>query len=290
MARMLAGKVAVVTGASRGAGRGIALALGDAGATVYVTGRTSRGGPTPADGAPGTIEETAEDVTARGGQGIFVRVDHTIDADVAALFERVRDERGGLDILANAVWGAGDGFMEDMQSFGSRPFWDQPDRFWHQTMAAGAYAYFAASRHAAALMSARSGGLIVHVSEPTDPAGAGFPGQLCWDLAHDCINRMVRGMSLESKPAKIAVIGLLPGFMRTERVLMSLTTDELKRFFGFDRSESPEYLGRAVAALAADRDILVKTGHLLNVADVASEYGFTDIDGRHIPRFEAKPS
>jgi NAD(P)-dependent dehydrogenase (short-subunit alcohol dehydrogenase family) len=282
----LKGSVAVVAGASRGAGRGIALALGEAGATVYVTGRTVRGGPPPPDGAPGTVEDTADEVTARGGVGIPVRVDHTAEADVAALFERVRAEQGGrLDVLANAVWGGNERYMEDVQTYGGRPFWEQPLRFWPQTMVAGPYAYLVASCHAARLMAARHKGLIVHVTDGIDPDGTQYRGQLFWDLSHECINRMVLGMSLEAKSSGIAVVALNPGFMRTERVVRALQTEELKRAYRFDRSESPEYVGRAAAALAADPKVLDKTGRLLWVADLAQEYGFTDVDGRYVPRF-----
>jgi NAD(P)-dependent dehydrogenase (short-subunit alcohol dehydrogenase family) len=285
----LTGRVAVVAGASRGAGRGIALALGEAGATVYVAGRTVRGGPKPPDGAPGTIEDTAEEVTARGGAGIPVRADCTVEAEVAAVFDRVGREQGKLDILANAVWGAADVLptLEDEQADWGHPFWEQSLGQWHGQMTAGPFAYFLTSSHAARLMASAGTGLIVSV---TDGVVDGAPpdeyqGQLLWDLSHHCINRMMRGMAVEAKPHGIAVITLMPGFMRTERVLMNLKTEELKKFYRFDLSESPEYLGRAVAALAADPDVLRKTGNIHFVGDLAREYGFTDIDGRSIPRF-----
>jgi NAD(P)-dependent dehydrogenase (short-subunit alcohol dehydrogenase family) len=285
----LKGKVAVVAGASRGAGRGIALALGEAGATVYVTGRTTRSGPKPADDAPGTVEDTAEQVTARGGVGIPVRADYTVATDVAAVFERVRREQGKLDVLANAVWGGADAFpsMEEWQASWSRPFWEQPLDLWQHMMTAGPHAYLLASCHAARLMAAAGKGLIVGVTDGViDGAPAGeYGGQLVWDLAHVCINRMLLGMGVEGKPHNIAVLTLMPGFMQTERVLRNLKTEEMKQMFRFDRSESPEYLGRAVAALAADANVLEKTGKILFVADLAQEYGFTDVDGRLIPRF-----
>jgi NAD(P)-dependent dehydrogenase (short-subunit alcohol dehydrogenase family) len=282
-------KVAVVAGASRGAGRGIALALGEAGATVYVAARTVRGGPRPPDGAPGTIEETAEEISSRGGCGIAVRTDCTALADVAALFDRVHEEQGKLDVLANAVWGGADAFqsMEDWQESWRRPFWEQPFNQWNQMIVAGPIAYYLASCHAARLMAAGGGGLIVGVTDGiidgTPPEE--YQGQLMWDLGHHCINRLMLGMSVEGKPHRIAVVTLMPGFMRTERVMMNLKTEELKKMFRFDLSESVEYIGRAVAALATDSDVLNKTGAIHFVADLAREYGFTDVDGKAIPRF-----
>jgi NAD(P)-dependent dehydrogenase (short-subunit alcohol dehydrogenase family) len=285
----LEGKVAVVAGASRGAGRGIALALGEAGATVYVAARTVRGGPRPADGAPGTIEDTADELTARGGRGIAVRTDCAELADVAALFKRVQEDEGRLDVLANAVWGGADTFqsMEDWQESWKHPFWEQPFDQWREMIVAGPIAYFLTSCQAARLMAAAGGGLIVGV---TDGIVDGVPpeqyqGQLMWDLGHHCINRLMLGMAVEGKPQRIAVVTLMPGFMRTERVMMNLKSEELKKMFRFDLSESVEYIGRAVAALAGDPDVLAKTGKIHFVADLAREYGFTDVDGKVIPRF-----
>jgi NAD(P)-dependent dehydrogenase (short-subunit alcohol dehydrogenase family) len=285
----LKGRVAVVAGASRGAGRGIALAFGEAGATVYVVGRTTRDGPRPPDGAPGTIEDTAEEVTARGGTGIPVRADCTLEAEVAAAFERIEREQGKLDVLANSVWGGADVFrsMEEWQASWGRSFWEQPLGQWQGMMTAGAFAYFLTSYHAARLMAAGGKGLIVGVTDGIiDGAAADeYQGQLVWDLAHHCINRLMSGIAAEGKPRGIAAVTLMPGFMQTERVLMNIQTEELKKLFRFDLSESPEYLGRAVAALAADDNVLAKTGKIHFVADLAREYGFTDIDGRLIPRF-----
>jgi NAD(P)-dependent dehydrogenase (short-subunit alcohol dehydrogenase family) len=289
--KQLNGKVAVVAGASRGAGRGIARVLGEAGAIVYVAGRTTRDGPRPRDGAPGTVEDTAEEVTARGGVGIPARADCTVEADVAALFERVRREQGRLDILANAVWGALDAFtsVEEWFAAMNRPFWEQPLCLWQNMMTAGPYAYFLTSCHAARLMVAAKRGLIVGV---TDGVMDGVPegnceygGQLVWDLAHACINRMLHGMGAEGKSHNIAVVTLMPGFMQTERVLMHMKSEEVKKMFGFEKSESTEYVGRAVAGLAADASVMEKTGKIHFVADLAREYGFTDVDGRYIPRF-----
>lgn len=285
----LKGRVALVAGASRGAGRGIAVALGEAGATVYVTGRSVRGGPPPAGGAPGTIDDTAAEVTARGGVGIAVPTDHTREADVVALFERIATEHGRLHVLANAVWGGHDEVTsvdEWMPSMGV-PFWDKPAAEWQHMMMAGPYAYWLTTCRALRLMAKAKSGLVVGVTdffvEGANPDDYG--GQLMSELAHTTINRLMKCMSAEAKPKRVAVITLMPGFMRTERVQTFLTTDKLKKMFRYDLSETPEYLGRAVAALAADPKALAKTGTIQFVADLAQHYGFTDADGKAVPRF-----
>jgi NAD(P)-dependent dehydrogenase (short-subunit alcohol dehydrogenase family) len=294
----LAERVAVVSGASRGAGRGIALALGDAGAVVYVAARSTRAGRRPADGAPGTIEDTAEEVTRRGGAGVAVQTDFTREEEVSALFDRVRSDHGRLDIVANAVWGAADAWTsgEDAMASWGRAFWEEPAGGWDRMMMAGPYAYYLASVHAARLMRESGGGLIVGVTDgvfaregepaPSAHEGGAAMGPLLWDLAHACINRMLAGMAAEAKASGIAVVTLMPGFMRTERVVAYLKTEKQRRAMGFDRSESTEYIGRAVAALAADGAVLKKSGRIHFVADLAREYGFTDADGRQVGRFQ----
>jgi NAD(P)-dependent dehydrogenase (short-subunit alcohol dehydrogenase family) len=285
LADSLHGKVAVVAGASRGCGRGIALALADAGATVYVTGRTTRTGPGPVDQAPGTIEDTAEEVTRRGGRGIPARIDHTDAAQVDELFARVRRDHGRLDILACAVWGGNERFVDPVWK---EPFWNQPVRVWDECMGAGPQAFWIAAHAASRLMAERRAGLIVAITEPiieTSP----FGGNLQWDLfehlPHYSLNRLVGVLARDARTAGIAIIGLLPGFMKTERVEMHLRDEKLRRQFRYDLAESTEYAGRAVAALAADSNVLSKAGELIFVADAAKEYGFTDIDGRYIENF-----
>jgi len=277
--KTLEGKVAIAAGASRGAGRGIALALGEAGATVYVAARTSKRGPKPPDNAPGTIEETAAEVTARGGQGIAVRADLSAEEQVAALFRRVEKDQGRLDVLANSVWSA------NFMPVWSKRFWDLSATLWQETLQTVS-AYWHTSVHAARLMGKQRHGLIVYVTDNLRPDASGYRGQILHDLGHECLNRLVIGLSRETKKSKIAVVGLNSGFMRTERVLMHMTTEARKKQFRFDLSESPEYIGRAVAALAADRNAMRKTGQLLWAANLAKEYGFTDIDGRYIPLFD----
>lgn len=294
MAETLSGHVAVVAGASRGGGKGIALALGEAGATVYVAGRTSLDGPKPRDGAPGTIEETADEVTRRGGRGIAVRVDCTNDADVARLFAQIAAEQGRLDIVANAVWGAADAHqsMDDWMASWGTPFWEQSTAAWQHMMGAGPYAYYLTATYGARLMTKyKKRGLIVGITDgyvetaPGQPADAMGGGPLVWSLSHQCINLLMKGIAAEGRKHRISVVTLMPGFMQTERVVRLLTTEKLKKQFGFEKSESTQYIGRAVAALAADRQVSAKSGKICFVADLALEYGFTDVNGQRVPRF-----
>jgi NAD(P)-dependent dehydrogenase (short-subunit alcohol dehydrogenase family) len=270
----LKNRVAVVTGASRGAGRGIALVLGEEGAIVYVTGRSVRGGPTT-DGLPGTIDQAAEEVTARGGLGIPVRCDHTVDGDVEALFDRVGQEQDRIDLLVNNVWGGYEAY--DGASF-DLPFWEQTLWRWDQMFTAGVRAHFTASRLAVALMMPQRRGLIVNTTF-WDRGKA--LGNLPYDVAKTAINRLAYMMALELRAHDIAAVALSPGWMRTEAVLAHVhTPEELKG------TESVEYIGRAVAALAADANVMAKSGRVLTVGDMAREYGFTDVDGSQPPAFK----
>lgn len=282
---LLAGTVAVVTGSSRGAGRGIALALGDGGATVYVTGRTSRSSGRPRDGAPGTIEDVAGEVTARGGRGIPFQADLTQPSHVAALFDRVLRAHGRVDLLANAVWGGNE--VVEADGWG-RPFWLQPlEEEWRRTMEAGVFSYLLCSREAARIMVEQRSGLIVHITDGLTADGSRpYGGQIFWDLAHLSIDRMALAMSQELREHNVAVLSIMPGFIRTERVLMHMTSEEVRKAFRFDLSETPEYVGRAVAALAADPQVMRRSGTIAFVADLARDYRFTDVDGRFIARFD----
>ena len=261
----------MVAGASRGGGKGIALALGEAGATVYVVARSTR--QSPAADAAGTIEDTAEEVTSRGGRGIAMEADLSDEQQAADVFARI--ER--LDVVANSVWTA------HFVSVWGQKFWTLEGHHWRAAVSSVS-ACWNVSVQAARKMTAAGGGLIVHVTDhlPDDPHGD--RGQILQDFGHESVNRMIASMSRDTADAKVTVVGVNPGFMRTERVLAFLTTDTLKEQFGFARSESTEFLGRAVAALAADPKVSRKNGALLQAADLAEEYGFTDIDGR-VPRF-----
>jgi NAD(P)-dependent dehydrogenase (short-subunit alcohol dehydrogenase family) len=272
----LSGKVAVVTGASRGGGRGIAAALGTAGATVYVTGRSVKGQP-GAEGLPGTIEATAELVTARGGIGIPVRCDHTVDSDVEELFERVRREQGRLDLLVNNAWGGYE--HHDHRTF-CAPFYEQPVRHLDGMFTAGVRAALIASRLAAPLMLSRKQGLMLNITAWDRDK---FLVNVFYDVAKGSINRMTYGIARELRRHNIAAIALAPGFMRTERVARAFEAAGSKEYLNF--TESPEYVGRAVVALAGEPAIMNRSGQVLAVGDIAAEYGFTDIDGRQIPAF-----
>src|SRR5262245_24870188 len=227
-------RVVLVTGASRGIGRGIALALGEAGATVYLTGRSVDQQTT--EGLPGTVQETADAVTQHGGQGIAVRCDHTVDAEVEAVFARVQREHGRLDLLVNNVWGGYEQF--DGPRFAA-PFWEQPLRHWPGMFAAGVRAHLVASRLAVPLMLPQRQGLIVHTTAWDRDK---YLGNLFYDLAKAAVNRMAFGMARELRSLGVAVLALAPGFVGTERVLAAFAgVTPLPDFL-----ESPAYIGRAV--------------------------------------------
>ncbi|BEP53758.1 SDR family NAD(P)-dependent oxidoreductase [Variovorax sp. V118] len=290
--RPLAGRVAVVTGASRGAGRGIAQELGAAGATVYVTGRSTRARPADSyeqllalselAALPGTIDDTADEVTQLGGRGIAVACDHTKEDEVAALFARVEREQGRLDLLVNNAWGGHESFTGVFEA----PFWEHPLANWDSMFDRGVRNHLVASRCAAPGMVARKQGLIVTTT--FWDRSHYLRGNLFYDLAKASMTRLAFGIAQELQPHGVASVAVSPGWMRTEFVLAGHKTDEAhwQERPALARTESPRYLGRAVAALAADAQVLDKTGQVLRVADLARAYGFTDIDGRQVEAFE----
>ena len=274
--------IALVTGASRGAGRAIALELGAASATVYVTGRSIRGGPTT-DNVPGTIEDTASAVTERGGTGIAVRCDHTSDAEVDALFARIRADHGRLDLLVNNVWGGYE--HPDCRPLTIAPFWEQSLQQWDRMFTAGVRAHLTASRLAAPLMVPNRRGLIV--STTANLRALPYLKNLFYDLAKNAVSHMVWAMAQELREHNVAAVALAPGFMRTERVVEAFTRAGAAQALDGPGGpkETPVYLGRAIVALASDPRVLDKSGELLEVGTLAGEYGFTDADGTQPPPF-----
>lgn len=277
----LAGRIALVTGASRGAGRGIARQLGEAGATVYATGRSSRGGPTT-DDLPGTVEETAEEVTARGGAGIPVLCDHADPHQVEALFARVGKEQGRLDLLVNNAWG---GYERYQGAHFSTTFWETPIEYWERMIQRGVRLTWLACRYAAPLMIERKQGLIVNT---TSWYGKGYVQGQIYDLARHSIHRLTYTTALELEARGVAAVALAPGFMRTERVLAAFGAEESKwqDHAGLAPTESPEYVGKAIVHLAADPRVMDKSGKVFGAGHLAEEYGFTDVDGRQVPPFQ----
>lgn len=273
----LQGKVALVAGGTRGGSRGIAVALGAAGATVYVTGRSSiQAGRSPMD-RPETIEETAELVSAAGGSAIPVRVDHTDPDQVAALVKRIDAERGGrLDLLVNGIWGG------DPLTQWDTPFWSHDLRNGLLMQRLAVDTHVITSHFAVPLMIRHGRGLVVEV---TDGIGDGYRGNMFYDLVKASVIRLALAQAEELRQYGVAAVALTPGFLRSEAVLDHFGVSEANwRDAGakdthFLASETPLYLGRAVVALAADPDILARTGQRLTTGQLAREYGFTDADG-----------
>jgi len=268
--KSLAGKVALVTGASRGVGKGIALGLGEAGATVYVTGRTTEEGKA-AVALPGTIYQTAEGVCKLGGQGIAVRCDHLNDEEVQAVFQRIQTEQERLDILVNNVWGGYEFLNDGTEFWNEKGFWTMPISRWDKSFQAGVRAHYVASVLAAPMMITQRSGLIVTISffaAQRDDKGVAY------GTAKAADDRMVACMAHELRAHNVAVVSLYPGLVRTESVMKAA------QYFDLSNSESPQFIGRVVAALATDPAMMRKTGRVLVAAAVAQEYGVKDIDGK----------
>src|SRR5215510_11381534 len=278
----LNGVVALVTGASRGAGRGIALELGTAGATVYVTGRSVDGGPTT-DNVPGTIDATASEVTSRGGRGIAIRCDHTVDGEVESLFARIRADHGRLDLLVNNVWGGYE--HSECRPLPMVPFWEQPLHQWGGMFTAGVRAHVTASRLAVPLMLPQRRGLIVSTTANLDALP--YLRNLYYDVAKNAVARLVWAMAQELRDHGITAVAVAPGFMRTERIVEAFR--RAGAVAALDGPGGPKettaYLGRAVVALASDDRVIERSGQLLDVGTLAREYGFTDVDGTQPPPF-----
>ena len=267
----LSGKVAVVTGASRGMGKGIALALAEAGATVYVTGRTVTKGEHP---LPGTVGETAAECDKRGGKGIAVQVDHSDDAQIEALFAQVAREQGRLDILVNNAIA----IPAELTQPG--PFWEKPLSNW-EMWDIGVRASFVASHFAAKIMAPQGSGLIVAIS---GYVGVTYTYNVIFGTAKSATDRMARDMAVELKPHGVASISLWQGFTFTERARENLkSVAGMASQLNSAAGTSVEFPGRVIAALAADPNVMQRSGGSFISPELAAEYGIVDIDGRTIP-------
>lgn len=244
-------QVALVTGASRGVGRGVALGLAHAGAKVFATGRTI---------AQATLEP---EITA-------ITCDHADDSAVAQVFRHIEEQTGRLDILVNVAWGGYERMVEDGRFTWAAPFWEQPAWRWDAMMTAGVRAAFVASQHAARMMIRARSGLIVHISSW---AAQKHIGSTLYGIAKAATDKMAADMAHELKPHGVTVVSLYPGLVRTEGVLAA-------GVFDLSNSESPEFIGRTVAALAEDPHVSRWSGSVVVAAALAAEYRFTDIDGR----------
>ncbi|MFI7603812.1 SDR family oxidoreductase [Micromonospora sp. NPDC049366] len=279
MTKPLTGKVALVAGATRGAGRQIAVQLGAAGATVYATGRSSRAGRSELD-RPETIEETAELVTAAGGEGIAVRVDHLVPEQVRDLVARIDAERGRLDVLVNDIWGA-----EPLITW-EKPVWQQPLDAGFRTLRLAIDTHIITSHFALPLLTRQPGGLVVEIGDGTKAYNdENYRLSLFYDLAKVSVNRLAFSQAHELEPYGCTAVALTPGWLRSELMLEIFEVTEENWREGaakdphFVMSETPAFVGRAVAALAADPDRARWNGQSLDAGGLAQIYGFTDLDG-----------
>jgi len=281
-AKPLQGKVALVAGATRGAGRGIACMLGEAGATVYCSGRSTREHPATTGiyaGRPETIDETAEMVTQYGGAGIAVRTDHLVPEQVETLVARVRNEMGRLDVLVNDI--------SEGETHEWKPFWKLDIEKGFRMLKNALHSHIITCRFAVPFMIKRGGGLIVEVG---DGDTLDYRATLFYDLVKISVSRFAFAMAEELHEHRVAAVAVTPGFMRTEAILDSFCVTEANwreaaenhpqaKSYGFINSETPCFVGRAIAALAADPRVLEKSGGLYSSWGLALEYGFTDTDG-----------
>ncbi|MFZ4847791.1 MAG: SDR family oxidoreductase [Caldilinea sp.] len=273
----LAGRVAVVAGATRGAGRGIARMLGEAGAVVYCSGRSVRGALASGPARPETIDESAEWVTAHGGRGIAVRVDHSDACQVEQLFARVWEEQGRLDLLVNDIWGG-----DELTEWGV-PFWELDLDRGIRLLRRAIDTHIFTARFAAPLLVAQRSGLVVEITDGDSPR---YRGNFFYDLAKATVIRMAYALGEELKLCQVTALAVTPGFLRSEAMLDHFGVTEANWQEGaardphFIASETPCFVGRAVAALAADPAVAAKNGGVYSSWGLSDEYGFSDIDGR----------
>jgi NAD(P)-dependent dehydrogenase (short-subunit alcohol dehydrogenase family) len=266
----LKGKVAVVTGASRGVGKGVALGLGEAGAIVYVTGRTIKD-KTDVEKLGGTVFETAEAVTSIGGKGIALPCDHRVDSQVEEVFKQVAKKSKGVDILVNNAWGGYENMREGRRLTYFKPFWEQPFWRWDAMFDAGVRAAYTSSAYAARVMTRKKKGLIVNISFWSAQV---YLGNAQYGVSKAAVDKMTEYMAKELRKYEVAVVSLYPGLVRTESIMRNA------KHFDMSNSESPQFIGRVVAALASDPNIRKKSGQVLVAAQEALEYGIQDIDGK----------
>ncbi|XP_052061486.1 dehydrogenase/reductase SDR family member 1-like isoform X2 [Mytilus californianus] len=285
MARSMAGKVCIVTGATRGIGKGIALQLRQAGATVYITGRTL----TALKGDPvgGSLTDTANEIENRGGKCIPVQCDHSKDSDIEELFNRVSKEQNGhLDLLVNNAYAAVKAISDNI----GKPFWEQPITMWDTVNIVGLRNHYLCSVHAAKLMTARKTGLIVNVSSF---GGLKYLFNVPYGVGKEANDRMAADCAVELRKMNVAFVSLWPGPVNTENIKELMKTGGFgtdKPASGnmpkvdaaklFENGETSEYAGKAIVALATDQNIMKKSGKILMTADLGYEYGFKDIDGK----------
>jgi len=275
----LEGKIALVAGATRGAGRQIAVQLGAAGATVYATGRSSRAGRSEMD-RPETIEETAELVTAAGGTGIAVRVDHLVPVQVRDLVARIDAEQGRLDVLVNDIWGA------DPLVTWEKPVWEQPLDAGFRTLRLAVDTHIITSHFALPLLIRNPGGLVVEMGDGTKAYNDNnYRLSVFYDLAKVSVNRLAFSQAHELREHDATAVAVTPGWLRSEMMLeiYGVTEenwrDAIAKEPDFAVSETPAYVGRAVAALAADPQRARWNGKSVDSGELATVYGFTDVDG-----------
>lgn len=267
--------VSCVTGASRGAGRAIAIELGAAGATVYVTGRSTSERP-PTDGAPGTVAETAQLVTEAGGRGAPFLCDHSDPQQVDKLFETIKQDEGRIDLLVNNAWAG----YEQYDHGDDRRFWVESnvENQWKGMFDGGVLLHYLATRAASALMVEQQAGLIVSISAG-DTSKEKYLGWMLYSVAKRAIDHLSRCVAHELKSHNVASLVLYPGFMATERVMAAFKDTPPEVIAEHGPKESPHYVGRAVVALCQDQHIMKKSGGAYMAGELAQEYGFTDLDG-----------
>jgi NAD(P)-dependent dehydrogenase (short-subunit alcohol dehydrogenase family) len=275
MTLSLKGKVCVVTGASRSVGQAIAAALGAGGATVYVTGRSVTGAPTGKYEGD-TVDDTAAMVTKQGGVGIAVSLDQRDDAQVQALFDRVQREQGRLDLLVNNAWAGYEGYDDTFSAL----FWEQPLQRWDRMLSIGLRSTYVACYYAAPRLIEQGHGLIVNTTVITRPEK--YLGTAPYDTAKTAINRLTFATAQDFKERGVHVVGVAPGWLRTKLIYEMYNTDpdhwqDVPDLAG---TESPHYAAQAVAALAQDENVARWSGQTVSAAELAREYGFTDVDGR----------